>query len=263
VIESLTNKHIKKLKGLLTKKSARNEENAFVLENVKGIETVLAASPDMVEAVYIAPGANAPSNMASDMPIFTVESKIINAISTYKSPPGIMAIVSKPVWSLKEVLPSITKAVVLDHVQNPLNMGAIIRNATAFGLDAVFYTQGCVDPFHPESIRGMTGNCFQIPILPCNEGTFETLCNQSTMYTLMPKGNIPLHQIDTPPNWTVILGSEGQGIQSDFITSHKNTFSVRIDLKNNVESLNIAVCSGVIFHHFHKDVPDKAQNAKL
>ncbi|MBT5954497.1 RNA methyltransferase [bacterium] len=187
---------------------------------------------------------------------YTVPDSLFDTLSTLKLGPGVLGVLKKPVWDMSNSLrqpvsPStFKKGFYLDHVNKPSNIGAIIRNAIAFNFDAVFLSPNCADPFHPESIRAMAGNCLKIPFFTSSLLDIKTsLTDQLTCYGLTPHTKTNLSEIEPREPFLFILGSESKGIlPKTNETLLKNTIPfipIKIPI-SHVESLNVAATSAIV-----------------
>lgn len=147
-------------------------------------------------------------------------------------------------------LPKTATIAVLENVNNPNNLGVIMRNAAALGVDAVLLDPTCGDPLYRRAVRSSMGQVFALPhaqlgALPddlevLHDAGFETLA-------LTPAGSAELRDVARPDRVAVLLGAEGPGLTNDTIDSA--THQVRISMTRSVDSLNIANAAAIAFHH--------------
>lgn len=135
---------------------------------------------------------------------------------------------------------------VLDGVQDPGNVGTIIRTADAFGADGVVLLPGCADPWSPKVVRSTMGACFRIPV--CN-------CTQERLVQLLKEKEIPLYATalreDTADirsvdlrRAAVVIGSEGKGVSQRMLEQCEKT--LKIPMAERCESLNAAMAAGIV-----------------
>ncbi|MCQ2382211.1 MAG: RNA methyltransferase, partial [Clostridia bacterium] len=132
---------------------------------------------------------------------------------------------------------------VLDRVQDPGNMGTILRTALAFGFKTVFMID-CVDPYSPKVIRASSGMALRVNIIDTD---YEHLPKDAVYYLADLDGDKPkpIHE----SNYGIVLGNEGQGINPIFYQMpHK---VITIPMEQNCESLNVAVAGGIIMCYTH------------
>jgi RNA methyltransferase, TrmH family len=253
IITSIDNKNIKLIKLLSSHSKFRKKYGLFVIEGLKNIEDNIAHNKENIFLVAVSDlnqeyVQDAPLFRGQSFEIIIVEHSILNKISTLKSPDGFLAICKPKQWDIEKKLLDFKKIAILDQVQNPANIGAIIRNAVAFKVDAIFYTEGSADIYHPEAIRAMAGNCFQIPFVELKQETLTQLtdCGFSLFY-LDAKAKQTLDKVIMPEKIAFVLGSEGKGIHSEILENASHT-KVRIKTTENIDSLNVAVTSGIVFY---------------
>lgn len=251
MITSPDNAKLKHLRQLLSQKKARDIAQEFVLENENFIKDTLKKHPDKIDSLYYS--YNAPESILDaalhhHIPCFDVAPDLFQKTHTIKTSCGVLAIVKKP---SPEFPKTISKAVFLDQINKPQNLGAIIRSAAAFNLDAVFLSPQSCDPFHPESIRAMAGHCFNIPIIPTKLETLTTQHPNLALYYLSEKAKTSLFDIQFAPQTLVVFGSE-TGFSNHTLNSNNTKIPLRIPISAQVDSLNVAVAAGITFAQLSK-----------
>lgn len=151
--------------------------------------------------------------------------------------------------SLDSIIRDADRVAVLVGLNNPNNLGVIMRNAAGLGVDAVLLDPTCGDPLYRRAIRASMGQVFAIPhtrigAMPealdlLHEHGFETVA-------LTPRGDTEIAVFDTPARTAVLLGAEGPGLPDDTIDAA--THRVRISMANGVDSLNVANAAAIAFH---------------
>lgn len=259
-LTSTSNQKIKRLNNLARYTKWRQKEKCLVIEGEKIVLNTMQSAPRLIDTVFISvPLLQKHHSFFDDYlrrhpcPVYTLDESLFTAVSTLKHSSGLLAIAKQPEYDFLQLLPALANIVLLDGLQTPANIGAIIRNAVAFNMDAILYTSGTADPFHPESVRAMAGHYYQRPILPCTESIFKTMITQEfTPRVLDAHSGTPLETSPFRKKNIFILGSEGKGITTDFLASQeKNGYAIRISTSGQVESLNVAVASGITFHWFN------------
>ncbi|MEK6283847.1 MAG: RNA methyltransferase [Acidobacteriota bacterium] len=182
----------------------------------------------------------------------TVSEKLLESISYTKTPQGIVVLACKP-DSRAEHFSAIQQGnaliVVMHRINNPVNVGAILRTAEAAGATGAIATQQTSDPFSPKSLRGAMGSAFRLPIWfgPtyqeavgwCSERGIQTICadvHSPTSYD----------EVDWRQPSALILGPESSGLSRDEIDLADQ--AVRIPMQAHAESLNVAVAAGVLLY---------------
>ncbi len=136
---------------------------------------------------------------------------------------------------------------ILDQLQDPGNLGTIIRTAAAAGVDLICCTKGCADPYSPKVLRSTAGLIFQVQVLqiPDTELLISTLKHRNfQLLAAVPEGDLPYWSVELSPKVAIIVGSEARGI-SDCLSEQADLF-VSIPTRTDVDSLNAAVAAGII-----------------
>lgn len=188
--------------------------------------------------------------LAGKVEINEIDEKIFSSLSDTKNSQGIVIIAEKPSTGKEIVekhLPPDPFLLMLHQVNNPSNLGAILRTAEAVGINGVITTKGTADPFSPKSLRGAMGAGFRLPFWSnadfydvmqwAGERSIKSVCadiKSETSYT----------EIDWSEPKLLIFGSEGHGLSETEMNSTAE--NLIIPMANSVESLNVAVACGVI-----------------
>lgn len=180
----------------------------------------------------------------------SVSEKLLESISYTKTPQGIVVLAQRPESSEERLAAELNGSVllvVLHQINNPVNVGAILRTAEAAGATGVITTTNTSDPFSPKSLRGAMGSAFRLPIWSgvsfeeviawCRKRGIATVCadaEATTAYT----------EIDWTRPSALILGPESTGFTAEELQSAEQR--VRIPMKGDAESLNVSVAAGVL-----------------
>ncbi len=254
IITSPNNPNIKLIKSLHLKKY-RDEHGLYFVEGLKMVREALAQD-DLVQMLVYSRDFDI-QELAMDVgsyhiPKVCVDSKIFSQISDVKTPQGIIGVINKNEHYVQRVLDQDSGFwVVLDRVQDPGNMGTIIRTVDAAGGDGLVLLKGCVDPYNPKTIRATMGSIFRVPIVnveDCDD-FFSALKrkNSDIIVSAMDGENIfNWHSPRTKGIKTLVIGNESKGI-SDKIR-HLATDIVSIPIVGGAESLNASVAAGIMIY---------------
>ncbi len=180
----------------------------------------------------------------------SVSEKLLESISYTKTPQGIVVLARRPESSEARLSAGIEKnslLVVLHQINNPVNVGAILRTAEAAGAGGVITTRHTSDPFSPKSLRGAMGSAFRLPIWtgPSYEEMIDW-CRERKIVTVCADAEASRSHTDF--DWTraaaLILGPESTGFTADEMENA--TQIVRIPMHGAVESLNVSVAAGIL-----------------
>ena len=187
-----------------------------------------------------------------DIPVYTADEQLLCNLTGYHLTRGVLCAMRRPpLPSLAETLKDARRVAVLDNVQNPTNVGAILRSAAALGMDAVLLTPGCSDPLYRRSARVSMGTVFQIPWTFFPEGRpwyaqLKELGFQTAALALKDDTlSIDDPQLRAAQKLALVLGSEGDGLSDDAINGCD--YTVKILMYHGVDSLNVAAASAVAF----------------
>ena len=182
----------------------------------------------------------------------SVSETLLESISYTRTPQGIVALAARPKIDeaeFKARQASSPLLVVMHGINNPVNVGAILRTAEAAGVTGAIATANTADAFSPKALRGAMGSTFRLPIWE-GAGYAEVLawCAGEGINTVGTdaQGAKVFNEIDWRKSCAVIVGPESEGLTSDEMAALNE--SIRIPMQGNVESLNVAVATGILLY---------------
>lgn len=241
LITSLDNKKIKHLNKLKDKKY-RDEEGLFLIETKNLIDE--AYQSNLLEELYLLED----SNISYDVKTYYVTKEVMQKISNLKSPSEAVGIVKKLVPRDYQ-----NRLLILDNIQDPGNLGTIIRSAVAFNIDTIVLGKTCVDLYNDKTIRASEGMLFKINILRKDLSTFleELKKNNYTLYGTEVTGGKVLNTVTFSSKCAIVIGSEGKGISPEIKKLiNKNIY---IPMSYQTESLNASVAASIIMYEMSKN----------
>lgn len=180
----------------------------------------------------------------------SVSEKLLESISYTKTPQGIVVLARRPESSETRLTQNIAKSpllIVMHQINNPVNVGAILRTAEAAGVSGVIATRNTSDPFSPKSLRGAMGSAFRLPIWLgpdydevirwCRERDVETICADA-------EATVSYTDLDWTRACALIMGPESTGLTD--AEAQSATRIVSIPMHGAVESLNVSVAAGIL-----------------
>jgi len=186
-----------------------------------------------------------------------VTEQVLAAMSPVQQPSGVVAIARARAADVRVVFhqathaarPHIPLVLVISGVQDPGNVGAIVRTAAAFGAAGVVAVEGAANPFSWKALRGAMGGTFRLPIAA--RGTMADVvaaahAERLRVAAAVPRGGTPLPLIDFRHPTALVLGAEGSGVSQTALSAANET--VTIPMREPVESLNVAVAASVILY---------------
>lgn len=188
------------------------------------------------------------SGLVDKVPIYVVPQAVMDAVAGFPIHRGYLALGRYvPKQSLTDVLtkPKV-RVLALSAIANTDNMGGLMRNAAAFGVDAVILDAECCDPLYRKAIRVSVGGVLKVPHYRVDDlvATFREY--DLTAYALSPSGQITLDAIVPPVRSAFVFGAEGPGLRQEVMAACE---SVRIDMHGGFDSLNVATTSGIVLYH--------------
>lgn len=253
VIKSKDNKNIKYISKLISSNKFRKQEGRFVTEGVRLCKEALKNNAQIDILVYSVSANDKYIDTITDLSeqantTLCVDDRIFSALSDTKTPQGVLCVVKtldKQSYFDKIIENGIIVA--LDNIQDPSNLGTILRSADALGIDGVVLSYDCCDVFSPKVVRGSMGAVFRIPfIIVDNLRDFIDKFNikgHSYACVLDDTSATVSDAHFTKPVLSVI-GNEGNGVSKKVIEACSN--KLYIPMKNNAESLNAAVAASII-----------------
>ncbi len=254
IITSSSNKLIKEIK-LLHKKKDRWKKKSFFIEGIKSVEQCIKSGGKIKYIVYSSELLNRDiesflSNaIDQNYNIYKLSEDIFKEISDTDNPQGILAVVEFNEYKLNDIFKEDNFFIILDRVQDPGNLGTIIRTADAFGANGVIVTSGCVDVYNPKTIRSTMGSIFQIPIIHIND-IIEAIDILKSKNINIISSSLDTdkysYDIDFKRDCALVVGNEAKGISARVINASDKL--VKIPMTGEAESLNAAVASGVLMY---------------
>lgn len=242
----------------LKSRASRDAAGQFIVEGAKMTSEALLLS-GMVQALlvdmdrkdqYDSLIENAPC------PVTFVSSHVMSAVCDTKTPQGIAAVLALPVVSDLSTLGQ--RIVVMDGVQDPGNVGTILRTADAAGFTGALISTACADPYSPKVLRATMGSIFRLPIhtaqsLPQALATLHE--NGAAIFSSQLDGEPFFKRQSTFDFYCLIIGSEGSGVSPEVqaLATHR----VRLPMRGGAESLNAAIAAGIMMYDLTRELPEE------
>lgn len=248
MITSTSNPQVKRLLQLQKKSKARNEEHVFVVE---GLRMFVEVPKERVEKVYVSETFYNKKKHAlkwEEFPLEILSDSVFKHVSDTQTPQGVLCIVKQKEHDIATLL-SIENPhfMVLDNLQDPGNLGTIVRTAEGAGVNAVFMSKDCVDIYNPKTIRSTMGSIYRIPTIYI-EDTVQLLElfkeKGIKSYAAHLDGKNSYDKEDYRTGTAILIGNEGNGLRDE--VSNKADIWVRIPMEGQVESLNAAIAASVL-----------------
>ena len=254
MITSNSNAQVKRLLQLQKKSKARNEEQVFLVE---GLRMFLEVPTERVQKVYISETLYNKKKQDLDLEKFSVEilsDSVFSYVSDTKTPQGILCIVEQQKYNIEELL-NIKNPhfMVLDNLQDPGNLGTIVRTAEGAGVDAVFLSKESVDIYNPKTIRSTMGSIYRMPVVYVEDllellNTFRKKGIKS--YAAHLEGKNSYDKEDYKGGTAILIGNEGNGPRDEVADSAD--VWVQIPMQGKVESLNAAIAASILMFEVYR-----------
>jgi len=239
----------------LRRRRARERQQLFVAEGVRAVEELLR-SPLSVRGILVAPQlAGAPRGSAlletargSGVELAELDERDFASAAETDSPQGVLAIGEIPDRRLADlVLPERARLIVLDAVQDPGNVGTILRTAAALDASAVVAMPGTVDLWNAKVVRSAMGALFHRPAVMSTWSELDTFLrsNGVALWGADAAGT-PLEKMTPPARLGILVGNEGAGLTAEGVARVEHRVSLPIS--STVESLNVAVATGILLY---------------
>jgi len=256
-LRTISRRQIQYIRELLSTKRTRDQEGVFVLEGAKPILELLRSAPDQVVEVVVTSNfldrhtsSERKQVLEASGRVYSCPMERFSPLSDVDSSQGILALVRRPTWDQQTILarPRLL-GVYGDRLQDPTNLGSIIRTAAALDIGGLWLTAHSVDVFNPKVVRATAGTLFRLPIFLHAElqDLVQAGCTVLAADSAH-RDSISLRSIHSLPARTIVaLGSEGQGLSPATLQAARTRLTV--PLRKGVESLNVAAAAAMILYH--------------
>ena len=239
IITSKANNVVKNTKKLLQKKYRKD---SYLIEGWHLFEEAVNAQAE-IRHIFVL--ENFFDKVKDFSQVHVVTEDILADLADSKTPQGIVAEIAFEEAPIPAVLKG--KYLFLEDVQDPGNVGTIIRTADAAGYDGVFISQHSADIYNLKTLRSMQGSHFHLPIYQMKTSDFLELAKQiqlPVLATTLSRDSIDYRELAPMTDFVLVLGNEGQGISQQMMD--KADQLVHISMKGRAESLNVAVAAGIL-----------------
>lgn len=253
MITSISNTQIKQVCAYVQKAKERRKDRVFVVEGAKMFEE---APLDWIKKVYVTEaflekyqGKEAGKKL-EQVPYETVKEDVFAKMSDTKTPQGILCVIRWPEYTLEDIIRDTNGVfVLLEDIQDPGNLGTIVRTGEGAGIAGVIMTRETVDIFNPKTIRATMGSIYRVPFI-----YVETLSEAIKLlqkkgikvYAAHLKGEGYYDGFDYTKGSAFLIGNEGNGLKEE--TADLADTYVKIPMAGNVESLNAAIATTLFMY---------------
>jgi TrmH family RNA methyltransferase len=239
----------------LQQRKTRRRRGLAVAEGIRLVEEALAAGVEF-HGVLVSPAAERSARGAGllralagrAVPIEELTDRALEELADTETPQGLIAIVESRRVALGEIRAEPGRPVlVLDGVQDPGNVGTLLRTAFALGCSGAILLTGTADPANPKVVRAAMGATFRLPVAIAEVGELGAWLRdrEVSLWAAAAEGK-PLFRLQPPQRLALVVGNEGAGLRAEVRALASE--SVSIPLARGAESLNVAVAAGIILY---------------
>ncbi|MDR1926132.1 MAG: RNA methyltransferase [Endomicrobium sp.] len=249
-IESIRNQIFKETLQLQDKKF-RDKNNLFIVEGKKQVKEI--SKYWHIKQIFISEKHKNTIKIKNFTNVIVLSENLFNKLVSTQSPQGIMAVVKKKQYNVKKIVKTRGLFIILENIQDPGNLGTIIRSANSFAAKAVFVSKGSADIYSEKTLRATMGSIFHLPVI--NDINIEDTLNimkkeKITIFAASIKGEKYLNDIKFPSKKAFIIGNEANGLKSE--TEDLADELVKIYMPGRSESLNVAIAASIIMYEATK-----------
>lgn len=252
MITSTSNSQVKYLMQLQNKSKVRRENKQFVVE---GVKMVTEAPTDRIFKVYVSQNfrknnAEVCQNMIKQgSELEDVSDSVFQQMSDTKTPQGILAIIAMMDYTIEDLLSANPFIAAVENLQDPGNLGTIIRAGEGAGMTGILMSSSTVDIYNPKTIRSTMGSIFRVPFVYMKDFTIALKYLQNkgvTIYAAHLDGKTSYTQENYTKPTAFLIGNEGNGLTKEAAESADTL--IRIPMCGKVESLNAAIATSVLMY---------------
>ena len=248
-ITSLKNPAVQDARALAAAKE-RSRPRAFLLDGEHMVGEGLQVCPQRVKTVFVDDSrleTYAALLQKAQGEVFAVPEHVLASISQVKTPQGIAAVCELPKAKTLDEMGD--KLILLENVQDPGNVGTVLRTLDAAGFDGCIFTPGCADPYGPKTLRATMGSIFRVPMCTVPDAPQAARMLAENGYAVIGAAldGEPFYERGAlPQKLCVIIGNEGQGMTRE--TLAQCTHRYRLPMRGGAESLNAAVAAAIFMY---------------
>ncbi len=252
-ITSMNNPIIKNITLLKKKKSARKEQRLFIVEGLRAVKEI----PDTQMVKYYITTEDYQKEHAyfiDKEKWIIVTQDIFEEIADTMSPQGIMAVAEAPFLDIDHLqIDAKETYLLLENIQDPGNLGTIIRSAHAFGIKDIILTKGCVDLYSPKVVRSTMGSLFHVNIVmdvSIEEALSLLKQHHIPIYATALEEAMSLADVHFEKGLALLIGNEGNGLSDR--AKQLSDYKIKIDMPGGAESLNASIAASICIYEVMK-----------
>lgn len=233
----------------LHRKKIRQNEGVFIAEGKKTIETLLQCNLEIIELFCLDDTAPFLKNYKGNCQI--ISSKELESISSYSNPDDGFAVVKIPETKFSKEINTESYILFLDQINDPGNMGTIIRLADWFGIKSILINKGNTDPYQPKSVQSSMGAIGNVKFYNVENSILGSLSEKFNIVSTKMDGE-NINDFNIPEKAVIVMGNEANGISDEVLSLSQEFVSIPKFPGSQSESLNVAMSCGILLSHFIK-----------
>ncbi|MCD8398717.1 MAG: RNA methyltransferase [Lachnospiraceae bacterium] len=255
MITSTSNLQVKQLIQLQKKAKERNTQDVFVVE---GSKMALEVPDSQLVQIYVSERfyEKDPAFFGEDRPVTVLSDRVFESVSDTRTPQGVLCVVRQYHYDLEDLLGTAAREpliIALENLQDPGNLGTIVRTAEGAGVTGILLSPGCVDLYNPKVIRSTMGAVYRMPFYYTDdfERELRTLKQRGVrLFAAHLEGSVPYDEETYCGPSGFLIGNESQGLTDE--TAAIANARIRIPMCGQVESLNAAVAASVLMYEANR-----------
>lgn len=250
-IESESNASLKQWKKLHTKKE-REKSGTYLIEGPHLIEEAIKSGAKLQHVIIEEQFELNEAWLKEKFTLWSVPSKLMKQLSETEKPQGIIA-VCEMMDQNENLIKKNGRYLLIDGVQDPGNLGTIIRTADSAGLDGVFLGEGTADLYNGKTVRSTQGSLFHLPIVKADLLEIVQQCKEMNITVLSTslQEAVDMRKAPEVEGFALIVGNEGAGVQEAL--QQESMMNVKIPIFGSAESLNVSVATGILLYELQRN----------
>ncbi|EHJ07016.1 TrmH family RNA methyltransferase [Staphylococcus simiae] len=243
-MEQITSAQNSKIKqaNKLKKKRERDKTGLALIEGIHLVEEAVKSDINIKQLFAIEPSRLDQQMIDYAQETYEINMKVAESLSGTVTPQGFFAIIEKPQYDVTQA----KQVLLIDRIQDPGNLGTLIRTADAAGIDAVIMEKGTTDPYQDKVLRASQGSVFHVPVIIDELSSFIQKFNGPVYGTALEQ-SIPFKEVQSSESFALLLGNEGEGVNPDLL--QQTTQNLIIPIYGQAESLNVAIAGSILLYH--------------
>ncbi|MCO0860350.1 RNA methyltransferase [Staphylococcus pasteuri] len=242
-MEQITSAQNNKIKNAnkLKKKKDRDKTGLALIEGIHLIDEAYQSGLDIEQLFVVDPSRTDEQLIEYAYETFEINLKVAEALSGTVTPQGFFAVIKKPEYDISTA----KQVLLIDRIQDPGNLGTLIRTADAAGIDLIVMEKGTADPYQDKVLRASQGSVFHIPVMSESLQIFIDTFDGPIYGTALDEA-VSFKEIEAQDTFALILGNEGEGVNETLLNS--TTQNLTIPIYGKAESLNVAIAGSILLY---------------